>query len=86
MAKLLSSFVPAAQKITIASVAKHATSPNIYVATTSTGAKYAIGAKSLPEIQVADDNTLVEGTYKTFESAGVNWLAPATAGGQALVL
>lgn len=84
--KNLASFVPANQKITIASVVKHATSANIYVATTSTGSKYAIGAKSLPEIQLNDDNTLVEGTYKTFESAGVNWLAPANAGNAVLVL
>ena len=72
--KKLSALVSQDAKIKVDSIKLHATRQNLYVLT-SGDRKYAVGAKTLPTIDVDDYNYLVPGTFRTFESDGVTWIS-----------
>ena len=72
--KKLSALVSQETKIKVDSIKPHATRQNLYVLT-SGDRKYAVGAKTLPTIDVDDYNYLVPGTFRTFESDGVTWIS-----------
>lgn len=76
----LSALVSNSEKIQVVSVKRHSQSESTYVVTTLKGGnekKFLCGAKSLDSLQVDNDKFLIEGTFKTFNSGGSDWLTTA---------
>ena len=76
--KLLASLVATDKKIKVKSLDQHETYKNLYVLTDTNGKKYAVGAKTINQLELDKDDCLVPGTYKTYESNGCTWIGANT--------
>ena len=76
--KLLASLVATDKKIKVKSLEPHETYKNLYVLTDTNGKKYAVGAKTINELELDKDDCLKPGTYKTYESNGCTWIGANT--------
>ena len=76
--KLLASLVATDKKIKVKSLEPHETYKNLYVLTDTNGKKYAVGAKTINELELDEDDCLKLGTYKTYESNGCTWIGANT--------
>ena len=76
--KLLASLVATDKKIKVKSLEPHEKHKNLFVLTDTNGKKYAVGAKTINELELDEDDCLKLGTYKTYESNGCTWIGANT--------
>ena len=76
--KLLASLVATDKKIKVKSLEPHETYKNLYVLTDTNGKKYAVGAKTINELELDENDCLKPGTHKTYESNGCTWIGANT--------
>lgn len=76
--KLLASLVATDKKIKVKSLDPHEKHKNLFVLTDTNGKKYAVGAKTINQLLLDEDDCLKPGTYKTYESNGCTWIGANT--------
>lgn len=76
--KLLASLVATDNKIKVKALEPHEKHKNLFVLTDTNGKKYAVGAKTINQLELDENDCLKPGTYKTYESNGCTWISANT--------
>ena len=76
--KLLASLVATDKKIKVKSLEPHEKHKNLFVLTDTNNNQYAVGAKTINQLELDENDCLKPGTYKTYESNGCTWIGANT--------